>query len=412
MTLARRDLLKLAAVGLVVPGCVLPGLPGVAFAADRPVEKRLVVLILRGAVDGLNVVPPWSDPAYAAARPGIGLGRPGAEGGALDLDGRFGLHPALMPLMPLWNGGQLAFVQACGSPDPTRSHFDAQKYLETGQPGVVGAKEGWMNRLLSALPGGGGPTRALAIGPIRPLILAGREPSTAVPLAGDALRPQPIDRPEVAVAFASLYQGSGALGDAFRQGTMARRELMTAMEADPTAAAGAPPPEGFPQTAERLARLLKADDHIQFAVLDLGGWDTHVNQGSATGQLAGHLDPLGQGLATFAAALGPDLDRTMVVVMSEFGRTVSENGSGGTDHGHGTVMWLLGGRVAGGKVHGRWPGLDTAALYEGRDLAVTTDFRGVLARVLERHLGLADRHLAAIFPGPLPDDTGIGGLFA
>jgi uncharacterized protein (DUF1501 family) len=382
-----------------------------AWAADAggsTPPPRLVVVFLRGAVDGLSVVAPHADPAYQRARPGIALGSPGAEGGALALGGPWGLHPALAPLLPLWQSQRLAFVHAAGSPDATRSHFDAQDFMESGTPGRKSTADGWMNRLLGVLPAPGGElpslTRAVSIGTVLPRIYAG--PQTVANLASGAAatRPLPLDRPRVAQAFDALYQGDDVLSRTYQEAQQARREVMASItpsvEAEMQAANnGAPLPDGFPGDAARLATLMRNDPRVQLAFMALGGWDTHANQGAATGQLANRLAPLGQGLATLAERLGPALEQTVIVVMSEFGRTVRQNGNGGTDHGHGNVMWLLGGPVAGGKVHGDWPGLDDVALHEGRDLAITTDFRQVLAGIAEKHLRLPDARLGQVFPG-------------
>lgn len=407
----RRDLLKAAGAGLLLPlgrsgWCATPA-PG-----TRP-GRRLVVVFLRGAVDGLSVVVPHAEEAYYRARPSIAIARPGADGGALDLDGRFGLHPALAPLLPLWQAGRLGFVQASGSPDGTRSHFDAQDYMESGTPGRKSTADGWLNRLLGTLPAQApaSPTRAVSIGAVLPRIWAGTQPVANIAAGAAAARPSLLDRPKVGDAFARLYGGDDRLSRAYQESREAHREVMSAMDAgaleqEMTAADnGAPLPNGFPEDAARLATLMRGEARVQLAFMALGGWDTHANQGAATGQLANRLAPLGQGLAVLARRLGPLLDDTVIVVMSEFGRTARQNGNGGTDHGHGNAMWLIGGGVAGGKVHGRWPGLEDAALNEGRDLAVTTDFRQVLADVAQRHLQLDDKRLSAVFPGYAPQDA-------
>ncbi len=379
-------------------------------SATQPVAPhRLIVVFLRGAVDGLSVVVPYADPGYHDARSSIALGRPGTEGGVLDLDGHFGLHPALSPLIPLWQSGKLGFVQASGSTDSTRSHFDAQDYMESATPGRKATPDGWLNRLLGALPSGVGepvsPTRAVSIGPVLPRIFSGRNAVVNLAQGKGSSKATLLDRPQVANAFSALYAGDDKMSRAYQASQQAHREVMASMSptsiSDEMKAAdnGAPPATGFPDDAARLATLLRRDPRVQIAFMALGGWDTHANQGAATGQLANRLTPLGLGLSQLAAGLGPIFDDTTVVVMSEFGRTVRQNGNAGTDHGHGNVMWLMGGRVAGGKVHGRWPGLDGASLHEGRDLAVTTDFRQVLAEVCERHFRLPDDSLAQIFPG-------------
>lgn len=429
----RRDFLTLLAAGA---GGMVPLGYG-AWAATAPASadtrRKLVVVMLRGAADGLNIVAPVADPDYRQARPTIALGAPGREDGALDLDGYFGLHPALAPLMPLWRERKLAFVQACGSPDPTRSHFDAQDYMESATPGIKSTQDGWMNRLAAALPGTSSPTRTLSIGPVLPRILAGAAPAVNVASIASAGKAGVLERPALAAGFDRLYMGHSRFGKAYRDGREARREVMAAADAqaaiqqDMAAAQppgkpdtqpamqadmprnlqqemlaannGAPLPAGFPDDAARLATLMRNDPNIQLAFFALGGWDTHAGQGAGTGQLANRLSPLALGLAQLARRLGPMFDDTVVVVMSEFGRTVRENGNRGTDHGHGNAMWVMGGGIAGGKVLGDWRGLAAGALYEGRDVPVTTDFRAVLAQVAEQHLRLDARQLAQVFPG-------------
>lgn len=369
-------------------------------AAAEGGRRRLVVIMLRGAVDGLSVVVPYGEDAYYEARRSIAIGRPGTPGGVLPLDHHFGLHPALAGLMPLWTEGCLAFVHAAGSPDPTRSHFDAQRYLESGTPGRNSTPDGWMNRLLQALPGRRSPTGALAIGPTLPRILTGGAPVANLALGPKAARPLPIDRADLGDEFDRLYAAEGALGRAYREGRSARAQLLAGLTAEDRAADnGAPPPTGFPGHAAQLARLIGRDPGIRLAFVALGGWDSHVDQGNATGPIAKRLYALGDGIATLARGLGPAWRDTAVVVVSEFGRTVRENGGGGTDHGHGNVIWIAGGSIKGGHVYGEWPGLTPERLYQRRDLAVTTDFRTALGVVVERHLRLPDARLAAVFPG-------------
>jgi len=405
----RRQLLRSAAAGLA-----WTAVGRTAFAAtgnaSLPANKRLVVVFLRGAVDGLSVVAPYTEGAYYQQRSTIALARPGQDGGLLDLDGHFGLNPNLAPLMPLWQSGKLAFVHASGSPDPTRSHFDAQDYMESGTPGRKGTPDGWLNRLLGAAPAAVAPapahasvTRGISVGATLPRIWAGPNPVANIANGARATKPTQLDRPQVSKAFDALYAGDDALSKAYRESQQSRAEVNEAMSSaareQMVADNGAPLPNGFPDDAGRLAQLMRRDPNVQFAFLALGGWDTHVNQGGARGQLANRLQPLGQGLAEFATRLGPVFDDTTVLVISEFGRTARQNGTGGTDHGHGNVMWALGGGIAGGKVYGRWPGVDASALHEGRDLAITTDFRQVLAGVCMNNLRLPDDRLAAVFPG-------------
>ena len=394
----RRKFIQSAALAGV--GLIPVGRSAWAAISDEPAtQRKLIVVLLRGAVDGLNVVVPHGDRNYYQMRSTIAVARPGQEDGAIDLDGYFGLHPALISLQPLWQQGKLAFVQAAGSPDPTRSHFDAQDFMESGTPGRKATQDGWMNRLLGALPGTGSPTRAVSVGPVMPRILSGRMAATNIASGAAAGKPTVLDRPAIGNAFAKLYQGQDTMSQAYQDAQQAHAEVMSSLEEEMrNADNGAPPPNGFPGDARHVAMLMRNDPRIQMAFMALGGWDTHANEGAGKGQLANHLSPLGQGLAALATELGPRFDDTAIVVMSEFGRTVRQNGNNGTDHGHGNAMWLLGGRVAGGKVHGVWPGLDEDRLYEGRDLAVTTDFRNVLAQVAERHLLLPDTQLAQIFP--------------
>lgn len=410
----RRDILKTLSLATGASLLLPLGSSGWAAVGAQPASatppRRLVVVFLRGAVDGLSVVVPYGDAAYYQARGSIALARPGLEGGVLDLDGHFGLHPALAALLPLWQAGKLGFVQASGSPDVTRSHFDAQDYMESATPGRKSTPDGWLNRTLGALPelARATPARAVSIGAVLPRIYAGRNPVANIASGAAATRPTVLDRPAVKTAFDKLYADDDKTARAYHASQQAHQDVMTALDSGNAdngmsremmaANNGAPLPNGFPDDAARLARLMRNDARVQMAFLALGGWDTHANQGAARGQLANRLAPLGQGLATLADGLGPVFKDTVVVVMSEFGRTVRQNGNGGTDHGHGNVMWVLGGQVAGGKVHGAWPGLDSSALYEGRDLAITTDFRQVLAGVLERHMMLTDTQLSDVLP--------------
>ena len=391
----RRDLLRVAAAPVLLS---LARRTRAASADGGP--KRLVVILLRGAVDGLNVVIPYGDKDYADARPTIAIAKPGTEGGALPLDGYFGLNPALAGLVPLWQDKCLAFVHAAGSPDPTRSHFDAQLFIENGTPGRKTTADGWMNRLLAELRGPHGPTDAVSIGATLPQILRGALAVANLPLGPQVASPTPLDRPELSRVFDRLYSGSDAIAQAYREGRAARAELIGSLADEMRRADNsAPPPGSFPGQAAQLAHLLDRDPRIRLAFASLGGWDTHVNQGNHKGQLANHLRPLGDGLAALASGLGRDWPDTVVVVLSEFGRTVHENGDGGTDHGHGNVIWVMGGNIRGGRIYGDWPGLAPARLYQRRDLAVTTDYRLALAAILERHLRLEDQQLAQIFPG-------------
>jgi uncharacterized protein (DUF1501 family) len=368
-------------------------------AAPPTANHRLIVVLLRGAVDGLNVVVPYQDMNYYKARPTIAIAKPGEPAGAIDLDGRFGLNPALSSLMPLWKQGSLAFVHASGSPDGSRSHFDAQDYLETGTPGVKTTADGWMNRLLVTLSNHS-PVQALNLGNTTPRILAGPMAVASLAPGKRSVTPLAIDRPEVGNAFDRLYQGSDPLSRTYQEGRAARAEILASLQTEMDQAdRGAPGTQGFVNDAKRLAQLMKNNANIQLGFVALGGWDTHINQGNGKGLLSARLKPLGDGLAALVQGLGPLYRDTTILVMSEFGRTVRENGNRGTDHGHGNVMWVMGGGIKGGRIQGQWPGLADGQLYQGRDLAVTTDFRDVIQSILMTRLKVDRDQLARIFPG-------------
>lgn len=405
----RRDFLKFASAGTA--GLLVPLSQSAWAARGAQPGPRLVVLFLRGAIDGLNVVAPYAEEAYYDYRPSIALSRPGESDGLLDLDGHFGLHPALVSLMPLWQQRQLAFVHACGSPDPDRSHFEAQAYMETATPGVTTTRSGWMNRLAAALHY----TRAadtVAFGATQPLITRGAAPTATFPVGRGATHSKPMDHDPVRLAFDAVYDDDPRLGKIYQEAIVSRTTLLSAVEKDMAASSqGAPGAQGFSADTRRAARMMRADPHLRLVFFQLGGWDTHVNQGATHGQLANHLKPLGEGLATFQHALGPLWRDTIVLVISEFGRTARENGDRGTDHGHGNVHWLLGGNIRGGRVYGDWRGLSTNALHQDRDLPVTTDFRSVIDLVLDRHLAASRTIRKHVIPGFTPDHRHIHDLF-
>ncbi len=385
-----------AAAGLSAFGITHPGL--VLGANSTPNNRRLIVIMLRGALDGLSAVVPYQEPNYYRLRPTIAIARPGEPEGVIDLDGRFGLHPGLAMLKPLWDQGSLGFVHAAGSTDPTRSHFDAQDYMESGTPGRKSTPTGWMNRLLGTLTHSSPLLQAVNVGPVMPRIFAGPGNIASLGSGDSATRASAIDQPVINEAFGRLYSGNDPMSQAFREAKLSRREIMAGLEGvDSQADNGAISLRGFAQDANRLGSLMRRDPRVQLGFIAVGGWDTHVNQGSGKGQLAQKLTQLGDGLMALTKGLGERLSETMIVVLSEFGRTVRQNGNGGTDHGHGNVIWLLGGTANGRRVHGEWPGLDDRALHEGRDLAVSTDFRRVLADLCASHLKLSDRQLADVF---------------
>ena len=397
----RRQFLQYAtASGVTAMGLGWLGKQPVYSQSSLGRQPKLIVILLRGAVDGLNVVVPYREAGYYDARPTLAISKPGeGKGAAINLDGQFGLHPALADLMPLWQSKQLAFVQACGSPDPTRSHFDAQDYMELGTPGNKKQGDGWLNRVLAHLPAGR-PTQALNLGNQTPLILSGSKSVANLSFGRQAIRPLPLDRPPIQSAFDRLYEGDTHLSRAYQEGLEAREILKAELNTEMMKASrGAPGPSSLKTNGRRIAQLLSGNAETQIAFVSLGGWDTHVNQGATQGRLARLLKPLGQGLNQLKADLGKTFDDTTIVVMSEFGRTVAENGNGGTDHGHGNVLWVLGGQIQGGKVYGEWPGLAESQRYQGRDLAITTDFRDAIAPLLTKGMGIESKHLNQIFPG-------------
>jgi uncharacterized protein (DUF1501 family) len=400
MSITRRVFLRNSALAVVGTAAVPSFLTRAAFGAAAGIRnKRLVVIFQRGAADGLNIVVPHAEPQYYAMRPSINIPRQSV----IDLNGFFGLHPSLASFQPLWQQRHLAIVHAAGSPDSTRSHFDAQDFMETGTPGVKATEDGWLNRSLRDLPSSeqDSPFRAIALGPSMPRILSGAEPAVAInhindfSIGGRSPRPSPA-----AAAFEAMYDHSN---DAVLHGT--GEETFDAVKmlraADPgkyTPTPGADYPKGrFGDSLRQLAQLIKANLGVQVAFADIGGWDHHVNEGSTEGQLANALSDFSRSIAAFWTDLGDLGEDTVVVTMSEFGRTARENGNRGTDHGHANVMFVLGGPVKGGRVYGRWPGLDQSQLYEGRDLALTTDFRQVIGEAVFRHMG--NTNLAEVFPG-------------
>jgi len=361
--------------------------------------QTLVCLFQRGAVDGLSMVVPHGEPSYYQDRPRIAI----SKADLIDLDGHFGFHPALKALAPRWEAGELAVVHAVGSPDTTRSHFDAQDFMESGTPGEKVTRDGWGNRYCQHnRDHAETPFRAVAFGPQLPRALGGTAPSLAI----DDLRTFGVRarNPEVSErltrAFEDLYQGgsTGLLSTSSAEAFEAIRMLKEANPARLDPDNGAEYPKGkLGLSLSQIAQLIKADLGLELAFVDVGGWDTHVNQGSASGQLGARLDELGRSLAAFATDLGSRMKDVVVLTMSEFGRTVRENGTVGTDHGHATAMLVMGGRIRGKQVAGRWPGLDPSSRFEGRDLAVTTDFRALFSEVLQGHLGA--RRMDLVFPG-------------
>jgi uncharacterized protein (DUF1501 family) len=402
---SRRYFLKQGGIGLVGLSTMPAFLQRVVAATPSNGKKQLVVLFQRGAADGLNIVVPFAEPNYYRMRPTIAIPAPkrGTGDTAVDLDGFFGLHPGLAALAPLFQKNQLAIVHAAGSPDPTRSHFDAQDYMESGTPGVKATEDGWLDRAIGTVPEEhASPFRAVAMGPNLPRMLQGSTGAVAIPdLRQFKVQPQSAAMANVAEGgFEAMYSQSvdhalhGTGAETFEAIDMLRKIDTTKY----------PPENGadYPKSAvgqrlQQIGVMIKANIGAEVLFLDCGGWDNHVNEGGAQGQLANLLKDLGQSLAAFHQDMGDRMADIVVVTMSEFGRTAKENGNRGTDHGHANCMFVMGGDVKGGRVYGKWPGLDDHQLNEGRDLALTTDFRTVVAEILTKHLGVRD--MGPVFPG-------------
>jgi uncharacterized protein (DUF1501 family) len=414
--ISRRVFLKDGAFALVSLGFAPSFLTRTAFAEGRTARsKQLIAIFQRGAVDGLNMVVPFGEADYYRARPSIAIARPGsADGTAIDLDGFFGFNPRLQPLKRFWDARDLAIVHACGSPDTTRSHFDAQDYMESATPGVKSTADGWLNRYLQARRvEAATPFRAVALSAQVPRMLQGPFPALAMSQIGQfGIRAGKATETANA-SFEALYASAAdrVLNGTGREAFDAIKMLKTndPLRYEPEHGADYPR-SAFGQALKQIAQLIKSDVGIEIAFADLGGWDTHVNQGAAQGQLAGRLDDFSRSIAALATDLGDRMADTVVLTMSEFGRAVGENGNRGTDHGHGNAMMVLGGGVRGGHVYGKWPGLSPERRFEGRDLAVTTDFRDVFGEIVVRHLGVADPK--PIFPGYNLQPTRFPGLFS
>jgi uncharacterized protein (DUF1501 family) len=418
----RHGSLALLALGLP-PDFMTRSLLAETRAAAR--KKTLICIFQRGAVDGLNMVVPFGEKAYYERRRSIAVPQPGGNrNGAIDLDGFFGLHPSLAPLHDLYARRELAIVHAVGSPHPTRSHFDAQDFMETATPGDKASREGWLNRVLQhtgcecdgrtledrgahaadhaagqrAMASAAETLRGVAMGASLPVSLRGKHAALAI---------EDVNRfgvaggrdPSLESAFARTYrEGNDLVSSAADDAFEAIRVLKAANLAQYRPASGVRYPAGdFGRSLGQIAQLIKANVGVEIAFADIGGWDTHQAQGAADGQLARRLDELARGIRALYDDLGDRMDDVVLLTMSEFGRTVAENGSGGTDHGHANCMIAMGGPVAGGRVLGTWPGLEREQLYEGRDLALTTDFRDVFAEIVSGHLDATK--LDAIFPG-------------
>ncbi len=397
---SRRVFLRQGAMTLLSFGFA-PALVSRLAAESTQRRKLLVVVFQRGAVDGLNMVVPFGDADYYRARPTIAIARPGTSDGALNLDGFFGLHPRMAPLLPLWDNQSLAVVHASGSHDTTRSHFDAQDYMESATPGIKNTPDGWLNRYLQGAQGAQGahPLRGIALTAQMPRALQGTAPALAIGRTEDFAVADMSARMSFEELYAAAQQDKalrGTAGDAFE----AMKTLARTTAGPYRPARGAVYPRSpFGQAMQEIARLATSDVGLEIAFAESTNWDHHVNEGGAAGQIATRLEDFSRGIAALTQDLGDMMSDTVILTMSEFGRSVAENGSRGTDHGHGNAMFVIGGTVKGGKVYGKWPGLAVNDRFEGRDLAVTTDFRAVLGEIMTTHLGAGRRTLATVLPG-------------
>ena len=406
----RRAFIKSGGMGLFAVG--LGGSPQfLACAADAAApqgmgkrRKVLVTIFQRGAMDGLMAVTPYNDPHLRRYRPRLAMAPGGGGNGLLDLDGTFALHPAFRPLTPYFAEKRLAIVHGVGSPNATRSHFDAQDYMEAGTPGRKGTATGWLNRAVGLMGHEGTPFQAVSLTPALPRSLYGDHPALAVARLEEFGVQSPGGRMSPALnagrSFEALYEqtsqellrGTGRESfDAIKM--LSRAELRSYRPANGAAYPASP----LGNSLRQIAMLIKSGVGLEVAFAESGGWDTHVQQGTANGSFSRRAQDLSQSIAAFWTDLGSHQDEVTLMTMTEFGRTARENGSGGTDHGRGSCLFVLGNGVEGGRVHGTVPELAPEALEEGRDLPVTTDFRAVFSEVAGKHLGLAkDQQL---FPG-------------
>jgi uncharacterized protein (DUF1501 family) len=402
---SRRVFVKSGAMAMLSLGFA-PSFLARTVEAAQSRRRLLVAIFQRGAVDGLNMIVPYGEAEYYRLRPSIAVARPGAADGAIALDEFFGMHPRMAPLKPLWDNGSLAIVHASGSHDHTRSHFDAQDYMETATPGVKSTRDGWLNRYLQASAAAEAaadksadtsPLRGVAVARQMPRTMQGRAPALAFGgVDAFELRGGMDAQRSVREAYAGAANPllTGAARDAFQA-----METLRSTGTYRPAAGVEYPRSPFGQAMQEIARIAKADVGLEVAFAESGNWDHHVNEGGAQGVIAGRLDDLSRGIAALAADLGDRMADTVILTMSEFGRAAAENGNRGTDHGHGNAMMAIGGPVKGRQVYGRWPGLRADQRFEGRDLAVTTDFRDVFSEVVVSHLGLSRDALARVFPG-------------
>ncbi len=365
-------------------------------------RKTLIAIFERGAVDGLNVVVPYGEHSYYDLRPSIAIPKPnGSAEAAINLDGFFGLHPGMAPFKPLWDSKRLAIVHASGSPDNTRSHFDAQDYMESATPGVKSTADGWLNRYLQAKADlQKSLFRAVSMTQNMPRAMQGRSPALAISNLADFTIRAGQSSAAVQGGFEAIYDQTvnDALHGTGKETFEAINYLKQVNPSQYKPENGAEYPRTpFGNSLLQIAQLIKAGVGLEVAFTDIGGWDTHVNEGNQQGQLSNLLRQFSSAIAALYTDLGQRMDDVVVLTMSEFGRTAKENGNRGTDHGHANAMFVAGNGVRGGKVYGDWPGLKGDQLYEGRDLALTTDFRAVFSEIASKHLGAS--RLQTVFPG-------------
>lgn len=409
----RRFFLRNSALAMVGVGSAPIWLQRALYADTPAARKKILVAIFqRGAADGLNIVVPQGEPAYYRLRPTIAIPRPTTDpakqaDAAIDLDGFFGLHPSLAPLKPLYDQNHLAIVDAAGSPDPTRSHFDAQDYMESGTPGLKATQDGWMNRALPPTQGKRSPVRAIALGQTLPRSMRGLQPAIAL----QSIDSFQVRNADAAKQFEMMYTATkDPVMQATGKETFEAMSMLQAIQRQGyTPTAGVDYPRGrLGQSLQQIAQLIKSDVGVEMAFADIGGWDHHTNELAARpseGQLPNLLREFSGALTAFWNDMGDRMQDIVVVTMSEFGRTARENGNRGTDHGHANCMFVMGGAVKGGKVYGKWPGLEREQLYEARDLALTTDFRDVLGELVSHHLG--NPSVKGVFPGHDPKFLGL-----
>jgi uncharacterized protein (DUF1501 family) len=397
--ITRRSFVRTSLLSMGVAGghAAIPSWLVRAAAQENQRHKILVAVFQRGAADGLNLVVPFSERRYYELRPSIGVRPPGGQNTAIDLDGRFGLHPSLQPLKPLWDSGQLAIVEATGSHDPTRSHFDAQEFMESGTPGVKDNPDGWLNRALTPVGPDASPVRAISVGSQLPRALRGDRGGVAV----NNLQQFQVGSRDTASLIERMYTTTKdvRLSVAGKRTFEAVRMIESINRRQYTPSNGAGYVGQFGAGLQQVARLIKADVGVEVAFADIGNWDHHSNE---NGQMNNVAREFGTSLAAFVRDMGDRMADIVLVTMSEFGRTAKENGNAGTDHGHGDVMFVVGGPVRGGRIYGQWPGLEQEQLFEKRDLAITTDFRDVLGELVSGHLGQKVDH---VFPGYKPGES-------